>query len=192
MPWSSVPLRLMSGLRASLRVQASLKSNQIVDLMVIGAAAQRLGLRPSALRYYDERGLVSPSQRHSGRRMYGAGELRRLAFIKVAQRLGLPLSTSAAVLDAPGPQWRQTVRQQIVELDQVIAQAQAAQMFLTHALHCPTEHPARQCPTMIAALDRLVDGATVEQLIAEHRRGDQRNERSEGLRDRSVPLDATR
>src|SRR5829696_5200612 len=81
--------------RASLRVQVSLKSNQIVDLMPIGEAAQRLGLRPSALRYYDERGLVSPSQRLSGRRMYAADALRRLAFINVAQRLGLPLSTSA-------------------------------------------------------------------------------------------------
>jgi hypothetical protein len=64
------------------------------------------------------------------------------------------LSTSAAVLVAPGRQWRQTVRQQIVELDEVIAQAQAAQNFLTHALNCPTDHPARECPTMIAALDR--------------------------------------
>jgi hypothetical protein len=45
------------------------------------------------------------------------------------------------VLDAPRTQWRQTVRQQIVEPNQVIAQAQAAQMFLTHALNCPTEHP---------------------------------------------------
>ena len=70
------------------------------------------------------------------------------------------------------------MRQQIVELDQVIAQAQAAQMFLTHALNCPTEHPARQCPTMIAALDRLVEGATV--LVAEHRRGDQRDEGPQG------------
>ena len=124
-----------------------------------------------ALRYYDERGLVSPSHRRSGRRMYAAAELRRLAFIKVAQRLGLPLNTAAAVLDAPGPQWRQTVRQQIAELDDVIAQAQAAQLFLTHALNCPSNHPARECPTMIAALDRLVGGTTVEQLVAEQRRG---------------------
>lgn len=103
--------------------------------------------------------------------MYAADELRRLAFIKVAQRLGLPLNTAAAVLDAPGPQWRQTVRQQIAELDDVIAQAQAAQLFLTHALNCPSNHPARECPTMIAALDRLVGGTTVEQLVAEQRRG---------------------
>lgn len=140
-----------------------------MDLLPIGQAAQRLGLKPSALRYYDERGLVSPKARRSGRRMYGPEELRRLAFIKIAQRLGLPLDTAAAVLDAPGPQWRQTVRQQIAELDEVIAQARGAQRFLTHALDCPTNHPAGECATMIATLDRLVDGTTVDQLVAEHR-----------------------
>jgi DNA-binding transcriptional MerR regulator len=154
-----------------LRVQVSLKSNAPVDLVPIGEAADRLGLSPSALRYYDERGLVSPSQRQSGRRMYGADELRRLAFIKIAQRLGLALNTAAAVLDEPGAQWRQIVRQQLAELDEVIAQAQEAQMFLSHALNCPTDHPARECATMIAALDRLVDGTTVDQLVAEHQRG---------------------
>ena len=100
--------------------------------------------------------------------MYGPEELRRLAFIKIAQRLGLPLDTAAAVLDAPGPQWRQTVRQQIAELDEAIAQARGAQRFLTHALDCPTNHPARECATLIATLDRLIDGTTVDQLVAEH------------------------
>ena len=180
----------MSDLRASLRVQVSLKSNQIVDFMPIGEAAQRLGLRPSALRYYDERGLVSPSQRLAGRRMYGPDELRRLAFIKVAQRLGLPLSTSAAVLDAPGPRWRQTVRQQIVELDDLIAQAQAAQRFLTHALDCPTEHGARVPDDDRGAgpARRWGDGRATRRR-APARRSARR--RTRGLGDRSVPLGAT-
>lgn len=139
-----------------------------MDLIPIGQAADQLGLSTSALRYYDERGLVRPPVRRAGRRMYGSEELRRLAFVKLAHQLGLPLETAAAVLDAPGPQWRQTVREQLAELDDVIAQARAAQKFLTHALNCPTDHPARQCATMIAALDRLVAGATVDELANEH------------------------
>jgi hypothetical protein len=71
------------------------------------------------------------------------------------------------VLDAPGDQWRDSVRGQIAELDNVIAQARAAQQFLTHALNCPTDHPARECPTMTGALDRLVDGLSVDELAAE-------------------------
>jgi DNA-binding transcriptional MerR regulator len=78
-----------------------------MDLIPIGQAAARLGLSASALRYYDERGLVCPPARRAGQRMYGSEELRRLAFVKIAHRLGLPLDTAAAVLDAPGPQWRQ-------------------------------------------------------------------------------------
>jgi hypothetical protein len=53
-------------------------------------------------------------------------------------------------------------------LDNVIADARAAQNFLTHAVNCPTEHPARQCATMIAALDRLVQGTPIDELAAEH------------------------
>ncbi|MGB3357092.1 MAG: MerR family transcriptional regulator [Mycobacterium sp.] len=139
-----------------------------MDVIPISEAASRLQMTPSALRYYDERGLVRPRSRRSGRRMYGIEELRRLAFLKIVHRLGLPLDTAAAVLDAPSEQWRDTVRDQIDELDRVIAQARAAQQFLTHALHCPTEHPARECATMRGALDGLLNGMSVEQLAAEH------------------------
>ncbi|MCV7289962.1 MULTISPECIES: MerR family transcriptional regulator [Mycolicibacterium] len=138
-----------------------------MDVISIGEAAARLQMSASALRYYDERGLVCPRMRRGGKRMYGPDELRRLAFLKIVHRLGLPLDTAAAVLDAPSEQWRQTVREQIAELDRVIAQAQGAQQFLTHALHCPTDHPARDCTTMTGALDRLVDGMSVEDLAAE-------------------------
>ncbi|MFI5508365.1 MerR family transcriptional regulator [Mycobacterium sp. NPDC051804] len=139
-----------------------------MDLIPIGEAAARLGLSTSALRYYDERGLVRPRHRQAGKRMYGADELRRLAFIKIFQQLGVSLDTAAAVLDAPAPQWRGLVREQISALDEVVRQARGAQQFLTHALQCPTEHPARECPTMMGALDRLVDGMSVAQLADEH------------------------
>ena len=139
-----------------------------MDPIPIGEAAARLQMTPSTLRYYDERGLVSPSSRSAGRRMYGREELRRLAFLKIFQRLGLPLDTAAAVLDAPSPQWREVVKQQIGHLEAMIAQARRAQDFLTHALHCPADHPARECPTMTGALDRLLDGMSVEELAAEH------------------------
>ncbi|WP_454789600.1 MerR family transcriptional regulator [Mycolicibacterium lutetiense] len=138
-----------------------------MDLIPIGEAAARLQMSPSALRYYDERGLVSPCLRQAGKRMYGSEELRRLALLKIVNRLGLPLDTAAAVLDAPSEQWRETVREQIAALDRVIAQAQGAQQFLTHALRCPKDHPARECDTMIGALDRLVDGMSVEELASD-------------------------
>lgn len=135
-----------------------------MDLIPIGRAAEQLGLATSTLRYYDERGLVSPRTRRGGRRMYSIDELRRLAFLRLANRLGIPLAAAATVLDAPAAQWRQSAREQLAELDQLVAQAQAARTFLTNALECPTEHPASQCSVMIEALDRLISGTAVEEL----------------------------
>lgn len=139
-----------------------------MDLVPIGEAAARLGLSASALRYYDDRGLVRPAQRRAGRRMYGQDDLRRLAFIKIFHQLGVSLDTAAAVLDAPAHEWREIVREQISELEDVVTLARGAQQFLTNALKCPTEHPASECPTMTSALDRLVEGMTVAQLAREY------------------------
>jgi DNA-binding transcriptional MerR regulator len=97
-----------------------------MGVIPIGEAAARLGMTASALRYYDERRLVCPKQRLAGRRMYGVYELRRLALIKIFNQLGVSLDTAAAVLDSPGPRWREVVRRQIARLDEVIAQAQGA------------------------------------------------------------------
>ena len=139
-----------------------------MDGVPIGQAAERLQVAASALRYYDERGLVRPRTRRAGRRIYGRDELRRLAFVMLGRRLGVPLDTAAAVLDEPGPRWRAAVQQQIEELEDVIVRARGAQRFLSHALQCPSDHPPSECAVMIAALDRLVDGETVEQLVAEY------------------------
>jgi DNA-binding transcriptional MerR regulator len=139
-----------------------------MDLIPIGEAAQRLGMRTSALRYYEERDLVRPAARVHGKRVYGREELRRLAFIQIAQRLGIGLDTAAAVLDEDSEQWRETVGGQIQKLDALIARAQGAKDFLSHALMCPAEHPARECPHLVETLDRLLDGASFEELAKEH------------------------
>lgn len=152
----------------TVALQAGLKSNGGTDLISIGDAGRRLGVNTSALRYYEERGLVRPATRTGGRRMYGPEQLRRLAFIQILQRLGVGLDAASAVLDQPGEQWREVVREQLGALDELIGRAQAAQNFLRHALECPADHPVRDCPYMTGALDRLIAGTTFEQLAAEH------------------------
>lgn len=139
-----------------------------MEMVSIGEAARRLGVNASALRYYEQRGLVRPARR-SGRRRYDAEQLRRLAFIQTMQRLGVSLDAASAVLDEPSRRWRTVLREQIAELDELIARAQGARRFLQHALQCPAEHPVLECPHMIGTLDRrVVDGVSFEQLAAEH------------------------
>ncbi|MCI2424104.1 MerR family transcriptional regulator [Saccharopolyspora sp. K220] len=135
-----------------------------MDLIPIGAAAQRLDLATSTLRYYDERGLVPAATRKHGKRMYGLDQLRRLAFIKLVQHLGIPLKTAASILDTSGPRWREAVREETAKLDELIERAQGARTFLTHSLECPHAHPVQDCPNMISALDQLTAGATMDQL----------------------------
>lgn len=89
---------------------------------------------------------VQPAARVHGKRHYGLQEMRRLALLQTAQRLGIRLDTAAAVLDASREQWHATVSEQIAELDELISRAEGAKEFLAHALNCPAEHPARECP----------------------------------------------
>lgn len=133
---------------------------------MIGEAAQMLELNTSALRYYEDRGLVTP-ERRGGKRMYSRRHLRRLAFIQLMQRLGIRLDAAAAVLNEPSDQWRDVVREQITAIDELIARANGARDFLEHALACPTDHPVDQCPNMIGGLDKRLSGVTIEELAAE-------------------------
>ena len=57
----------------------------------IGTVAARAGVNVSALRFYEERGLIRSHRSQGGQRRYGRSVLRRLAFIQVAQRVGLTL-----------------------------------------------------------------------------------------------------
>ncbi|MEO3806761.1 MerR family transcriptional regulator [Nonomuraea sp. B1E8] len=139
-----------------------------MDLISIGEAARVLGMNASALRYYEERGLVVPVARRRGRRMYGRQELRRLVFLRTLQQLGISLDTAGAVLDAPGEEWRKAVGERIGELDELIARARAAQEVLRHALECPAEHPARECEFLVGMLDQLLDGRTFAEFAAGH------------------------
>jgi MerR family redox-sensitive transcriptional activator SoxR len=68
------------------------------DLITIGEAAERTGLAPSALRYYEHERLIASVRSAGGQRRYPREVLRRLAFIRIAQRVGLSLEEIRAAL----------------------------------------------------------------------------------------------
>src|SRR5207342_3000647 len=59
--------------------------------LTIGDLAERSGIATSAIRYYEERGLVRSRRTTGNQRRYERAMLRRLAFIRTAQRVGLSL-----------------------------------------------------------------------------------------------------
>ena len=61
------------------------------NLLTIGAVAERAGIAASALRYYDREGIVPSVRSPGGQRRYPRSSLRRIAFIRAAQNVGLSL-----------------------------------------------------------------------------------------------------
>src|SRR5512147_1298862 len=61
------------------------------ELLSIGEVARRSGVAASALRFYEDRGLITSERAGSGHRRYARPVLRRVAFIVFAQRVGLTL-----------------------------------------------------------------------------------------------------
>ncbi|MGH3612993.1 MAG: MerR family transcriptional regulator [Pseudonocardia sp.] len=124
----------------------------------IGEAARRVGLAPSAVRYYEREGLLDAAPRRDGRRAYGPEDLRRLAFIAMGRELGLGLAAIRDALHPGSAGWPAVVDRQVAMLDAQIARAQRARTMLLGARDCPEPEPVRDCPRLRAELDAVVAG----------------------------------
>lgn len=69
------------------------------DLLTVTDVSRRSGFAASALRYYEEQGLIEASRSDGGRRRYERNVLRRLAFIRAASNIGLSLAEIREELD---------------------------------------------------------------------------------------------
>jgi MerR family redox-sensitive transcriptional activator SoxR len=71
-----------------------------VELLTIGDFAARSGVAPSALRYYEREGLIRSTRTGGNQRRYRRTELRRVAFIRIAQQVGVSLEEIREALAA--------------------------------------------------------------------------------------------
>jgi MerR family redox-sensitive transcriptional activator SoxR len=109
----------------------------------IGDMAARTGLSVSAIRFYEDKGLVTPERNAGGQRRYTRADLRRLSFIMAAQRLGLSLTDIAAALEslpadrAPSKaDWAKVATGIEARLDAQIAMLQALREKLGGCIGC--------------------------------------------------------
>lgn len=73
------------------------------DGLTIGAVARRTGLAVSAVRYYEEEGLIEPWRNAGGQRRFERADIRRLSFVRIVQQFGFTLPQIKAQLDGlPG------------------------------------------------------------------------------------------
>jgi DNA-binding transcriptional MerR regulator len=133
-------------------------------LLTIGELARRAGVATSALRYYEELGLLPAPARISGQRRYPESAARLVAAILLCSDAGFTLAEQKALLTVGGtPGDRgQLMRRKLAELDEQIARAQAAREAISHGLRCPHEDITR-CPTFNAGLTARLAGQPLSQ-----------------------------
>jgi len=118
------------------------------ELMTIGELSRRTGVATSALRYYEEIGLLRHATRISGQRRYppeAVGVVGTILLLRDAFTLDEIRRLMAARSKSPRS-WRELARRKLVELDERIEEAQAARIAIEHALECPYEDIV-DCPS---------------------------------------------
>ncbi|MGH7447388.1 MAG: redox-sensitive transcriptional activator SoxR [Longimicrobiales bacterium] len=117
--------------------------NPANELLTIGELARRTALAPSALRFYEDRGLIEAVRTPAGHRRYRRATARRVAFVVFAQRVGLTLEeirTELARLPVGriprGDDWARLSGTWSARIDERIAELQRLRVGLTECIGC--------------------------------------------------------
>ncbi|GAB3936376.1 redox-sensitive transcriptional activator SoxR [Micromonospora vulcania] len=109
----------------------------------VGQVADRSGVAISALHFYERKGLIQSTRTASNQRRYSRDTLRRVAFIRASQHVGISLTAIREALDQlPNERtptredWARLSAAWHTELDARIAQLQALQNDLTECIGC--------------------------------------------------------
>ncbi|GLZ10736.1 redox-sensitive transcriptional activator SoxR [Actinomadura sp. NBRC 104425] len=114
-----------------------------VHELTVGQLAERSGVSVSALHFYESKGLISSRRTAGNQRRFSRDTLRRVSFIKVSQRIGIPLSEIKKAL-ATLPEgrtptvedWARLSETWRADLDERIAQLERLRDDLTECIGC--------------------------------------------------------
>jgi MerR family copper efflux transcriptional regulator len=140
-------------------------------LLTIGERARRTGVAPSALRYYEELGLLPAPERISGQRRYSESAIGFVGIIRLLSDVGFSLAEQKAFMAAQAGaphEWRRLARRKLAELDEHITKARAAREAIDHALHCPHED-IRQCPSFRSLVTARLAGQPLHEAHSHER-----------------------
>jgi MerR family transcriptional regulator, redox-sensitive transcriptional activator SoxR len=108
----------------------------------IGAIARKAGIKASAIRFYEQIGLLKAPDRVNGRRRYEADVLPQLRAIQVAQEAGFTLNEIGTLFsgfseDTPvSDRWREMAQIKMGEVDALISKAQRMKRVLEEGMRC--------------------------------------------------------
>lgn len=110
--------------------------------LTIGEVARRAGLRTSAVRYYEDAGVLPPAARVGGQRRYDETVLARLAVIRLAQEVGFSVAEIRALVDGfdaagvDSERWQEMARQKMADVDALLQRAERMKLLLEASLAC--------------------------------------------------------
>jgi MerR family transcriptional regulator, redox-sensitive transcriptional activator SoxR len=108
-------------------------------LLTIGQVAQRAGLRPSAIRFYEKSGLLPAPIRDCGQRRYDLRIPERIAVLRRAKQCGLTPEQARRILlgdGPPGERWRSGAQEKIAQLEAVEERIAHMKDLLGRSCHC--------------------------------------------------------
>lgn len=128
--------------------------------MDISEVAKRTGVPASALRYYEQKGLIASAREPGARRRYSSGVLDQLALIALGQAAGLSLDEIRSMLSPSGAPNidRRLLEDKADEIDAQVKRLRAMSKGLRHAAVCPAPSHV-ECPSFQRLLKAAASGA---------------------------------
>jgi DNA-binding transcriptional MerR regulator len=145
-----------------------------MKILDIGEVAERTGIRPSALRYYEEIGLITSPRRHGLRRQFEPETILQLSLVTLAKSAGFSLVEIVDMFGKDGKPslQRADLRKKADDLDRQIKQLAALSTMLRHIAGCPAP-THMECPKFRQLLGeagrgRMLNSAPVKQHTRRH------------------------
>jgi len=133
------------------------------EQLTIGELANRTGVATSALRYWEQRGLLPAPARVSDQRRYPPSAVGMVGAILLLRDVGFTLRDLEALIgsrSSAGDGWRALHQRKLAELDRRIAAAQAARTAVAHALACPNDD-ILLCPNFGSVVAARLNGSSL-------------------------------
>jgi MerR family redox-sensitive transcriptional activator SoxR len=130
-------------------------------MLTIGELARATGVATSALRYWEELGLLPAPERVSGKRRYPSSAVDVVGEILILRDAGYTLREIGRIMTDRGS-WRELAERKLAELDERIAKAQAARHAIVHGLACK-HRDFSDCPNFARIRDARLTGLTLSE-----------------------------
>ncbi|WP_370933852.1 MerR family transcriptional regulator [Amycolatopsis sp. cg13] len=126
----------------------------------IGELAERTGVPTSALRYYDELGLVRPAEREAGRRRYAESAVKDVGVLLFFQEIGFTLSEIGRFLTGEQTGRQGMIDAKLAELTEQQRRIEIAREALEHGRQCPASDPLK-CPRFWSIIEERQRGLSL-------------------------------